>query len=166
VVGGESPTGMELRWDGPNSGTEAVEAGPGVVVGWHIFGRFEPDDAVVFGTVPPKAVVVRHVPGQGLPRTEVSVVGVPGATWSAFAFSSYAAIGIVEARGSNATKSWERLIVPQGCGPAREFVEAFLAARRAGEGAEAFLTPSALHEFGKNGVAPLYVGEHGGSSSG
>ncbi|MEX0985466.1 MAG: hypothetical protein WD096_10525 [Actinomycetota bacterium] len=162
TVGGDTPTGLELRWDEPVPGTESVHAASEIVVGWHHFGRFEPDDDVIFGIVPAEATSVHHVPGWGLPETEIQVIDVAGADWHAFVFSSYLAIGTLTASGANGAY-WEHLIIPPGCEPMLRFVESFLEARMDGQGADAFLTPEALSEFGRMGVAPLYAGEDGGA---
>lgn len=109
-----------------------------------------------------EVVAVRHEPGQGLPASNVSVIDVPGAAWNAFVFSSYSAIGIVTGLGPNDAILGERLIVPSGCESLRLFAEAFLAARRAGAGAETFLAPGVVDEFGRQGVGPLYAESDGG----
>jgi len=70
-----------------------------MVVVWHHFDDFDPDDDVIFGIVPAGTSFVRHHPAQGLPEATVQPIEVTGADWSSFVFTSYAAIGIVEARG-------------------------------------------------------------------
>ena len=162
VTGADHPSGLELRWSGvAGLDAESIQAEEGLSVAWHTFGRFEPDDAVIFGVVPAEASTVRHVPRQSLPESEAQVIDVPDADWHAFVFSSYAAIGTVAAQDSSGDQIAKLLIVPSGCH--LQTVEAFLAARQAGQGAEAFLTPEASNRFGHEGVAPLYVGDNGGT---
>jgi hypothetical protein len=166
ITTADRPQRLELRWDdgGPGPATqsrERLDVASEMQVGWHTFGRLEPDDAVVFGAVPPQTATVKHVPGQGLPETTVDVIDVPGADWHAFVFMSYAAIGIVTTEDAAGQRVGEFLIVPAECEPMLETVEAFLAARLAGADAEAFLTPEALERFGRQGMSGLYSDEQG-----
>jgi len=165
VATGVEPTGVELRWNHGQSGELAVRIEPrtGLAVGWRTFGRFDPDDAVIFGIAPSGISSVIHVPGQGLPETQVDVIDVPGVDWSAFVLTTYAAIGIVDGEASGTADPPEVLIVPEGGEPVLDTVEAFLAARIAGDSAESYLAPGAASEFGRNGTAPLYRGLEGGT---
>ena len=107
TTGIHEPDTVELRWNheqlGPKS--EPLDVREGLVVGWHTFGRFDPDDAVVFGVTPPGVATVTQTPGQGLPGVEVQVIDVPGADWNAFVLTSYAAIGTVTANDEEDRKS-------------------------------------------------------------
>jgi hypothetical protein len=163
ATGEEVPGALALRWDKESEPrVESLAAKSGLLVAWHSFGKFEPDDDVIFGVAPAEAVAVTQVPGYGLPETEVDVIDVPGANWHAFVFASYAAIGVVTAGDAKGMKTGEVLLVPQDCWQMLDTVEAFLAARVAGEGADAFLSPKAETGFGHQGAAPLYAGENGG----
>jgi hypothetical protein len=165
VATGAEPTGIELRWNDDQSIERAIRIEPktGLAVGWRTFGRFDPDDAVVFGIASLGVSSVIHVPGQGLPETQVDVVDVPGVDWSAFVLTTYAAIGIVEADEAGTADPPDVLIVPQGGAPVLDTVEAFLAARIAGDAAESYLAPGTASEFGRNGVSSLYRGFEGGA---
>lgn len=70
---------------------------------------------------------------------------------------------VVTAQGPSGGQSWDLLIVPHGGESILEMVQAFLAARRGGAGAEVFLTRTAIREFGLQDVAPLYEGRDGGA---
>jgi hypothetical protein len=155
--------GVELRWNDEQSGStsQVLEARGGLGVAWQTFGRGDPDDAVIFGVTPVGAAIVRHTPGQGLPDTQVQVIDVPGADWSAFVLTSYAAIGTVTANDANGGRSSNVLIVPRGGERVLETVEAFLAARIAGTSAETFLASGTEKVFGRSGIAPLYTGVDG-----
>jgi hypothetical protein len=165
VATGPESNGVELRWNDAQSRPQSqfLEREPGLAVGWREFGRFDPDDAVIFGITPPGVSSVTHIPGQGLPGTDVDVIDVPGADWGAFVLMTYAAIGIVEGNEPGKADPLEVLIVPPGGEPVLDTVEAFLAARIAGDSAERYLAPGAASEFGRNGIAPLYRGRDGGA---
>jgi hypothetical protein len=153
--------GLELRWVDEQTGRTArgVDGRQRLEVGWHTFGRFDPDDAVVFGIVPPATKEITHRPGQGLPATRVELIDVPAVRWQAFVLTTYSAIGVVAAREDE--RVWRRLIVPPGARPIVDFVGAFLQARTHRTGGEAFLSPAAERAFGRSNIAPLYAGWDG-----
>jgi hypothetical protein len=110
ATGEEVPGALALRWDKESEPrVESLAAKSGLLVAWHSFGKFEPDDDVIFGVAPAEAVAVTQVPGYGLPETEVDVIDVPGANWHAFVFASYAAIGVVTAGDARTPSSPQRL---------------------------------------------------------
>jgi hypothetical protein len=131
------------------------------VVSGYAFGEGEPTDAVVFGLVSPETTSVKHVPGQGLPEEDVPTFPVPGTSMRAFAITAYAPIGIVRARDASGGAIADELLVLPGEEPVRRLVDRFLAARIEGSGAEAFVAPNALREFGGLDVEPLYATRDG-----
>ena len=101
------------------------------------------------------------IPEEGLPRGSEQPIDVAGASWDAFVFYSYSAIGRVIAAGDDLMPRREVLIVPTGGRRVLAFVDAFMAARQVGAGAGQFLTSSAERQWAGFGVAPLYQDEEG-----
>jgi hypothetical protein len=122
------------------------------------FGEGDPDDVVVFGFVPPGTLEVRLVPGQGLPEVTVEPIPIPGTDHLAFSMYAYAGIGILTATSEDGSALAYELLLPPGGAAVRSSVEAFLAARVAGAGADAFLARGAIERFGHGlgALAPLY----------
>jgi hypothetical protein len=132
------------------------------VVSGYAFGEGEPTDAVVFGLVNAETTSVTHIPGQGLPKQDRSTVPVPGTSMRAFALSAYAPIGIVRATDPSGGAIADELLVLPGEEPVRRLVERFLSARIEGSGAEAFVAPNELREFGSPlHLEPLYATDDG-----
>jgi hypothetical protein len=167
LVAVERPGGasdLELRRADNGEVVAAVTSdgsGPPVVSGY-TFGEGEPTDAVGFGLVSSETTSVKHVPGQGLPEEDVSTFPVPGTSMRAFALTAYAPIGIVRARDASSGAIADELLVLPGEEPVHRLVDRFLAARIEGSGAEAFVAPNALREFGPPlDLEPLYATRDG-----
>jgi hypothetical protein len=130
------------------------------VASGHAFGEGEPTDAVVFGLVSPETRVVTVIPGQGLPRINTETVPIAGTSMRAFALTAYAPIGIVRAKTHSGDVIADELLVLPGDESVLRLVERFLSARVAGSGAEEFVVPHALAEFGPH-LQPLYAARGG-----
>lgn len=133
-----------------------------LVVSGHAFGEGEPTDAVVFGLVSPETTGVTLIPGQGLPRVDQATVPISGTSMRAFALTAYAPIGIVRASDFSGDVIADELLVLPGEEPVLRLLERFLSARIEGSGAERFVAPHALREFGPPlDLQPLYATREG-----
>jgi hypothetical protein len=132
------------------------------VVSGYAFGEGDPTDAVVFGLVSPETASVTLNPGSGLPKEDEPTVPVLGTSMRAFALTAYVPNGIVRAKDSSGGAIAEELLVLPGEEPVLRLVERFLSARIEGSGAEAFVAPNALREFGPPlDLEPLYATRDG-----
>jgi hypothetical protein len=157
---GESVLELQ-RADGQVVATVTSNGSDLPVVSGYAFGEGEPTDAVVFGLVNAETTSVTHIPGQGLPKEDRSTVPIPGTSMRAFALSAYAPIGIVRATDPSGGAIADELLVLPGEEPVLRVVERFLSARIEGSGAEAFVAPNALRDFGRLDLEPLYATSEG-----
>jgi len=164
IEGSQGVSVLELRRTDSGEVVAAVTSdGSDVpVVSGYAFGEGEPTDAVVFGLVSPGTASVTLKPGSGLPNEDEPTVPVPGSSMRAFTLTAYGPNGIVRAKDPSGDVIADELLVLPGEEPVLRLVDRFLSARIKGTGAEAFVAPNALREFGSRlALQPLYATREG-----